>query len=480
MSAVSAPLFPQGAHRTSAIPHPLAGAVSVTSPVLNRCTQIAERERLSTGKTAFLVAHVALATPLAAVTLVVVQTLYLREKPQHHERVAMILNLLSLPKPLTFLTNGIFVAIIAQGLIGISLVWDKILLQRTATKSLPNYVFWLGAMSVLGVLLIPFGFRLPSAGLAALGFGAGVIHLGAVWFYYKALKAGEASQTLAVIGGFSPLATALIGVGLLPQALGGHSVSGFALMVAGGFVMFLSEKFNWRRVLPSVLLSAALFGLTNVLQKVVFNSTGFVTGYVFFTIGTFIAALCLLLPPSWRRDILKQSEEAPPRSKLWYFVNRFISGVGSFLIFYAISRSNPAVVDAISGVRYVIIFVGAYLVTMVKPKWLKEDFHRAALIGKSFATALVVAGLVLVGLGGRQAGGAAGASRLSYPLENRRSSGREECASLDRTSSMRDKSLCGAVGVSGVLRESMFRVFLFALGQCAHRRDWRSELGNQC
>jgi drug/metabolite transporter (DMT)-like permease len=312
-----------------------------------------------------------------------------------------------------FFNNGILIAIIAHGLIGLSLVWDKVLLQQPHTKSIPNYVFWLGAMSVFGVVLVPFGFNLPSAGMAALGFGAGVVHLAANWFYYRALKQGEASQTLAVMGGFSPLATALIAIPLLSKPLGDHSLLAFALMVAGGFVMFGSEQLNWRRILPNVFWASGLFGLTNVLQKVVFNATGFITGYVFFTIGTFAAAMAMLLYRPWKAEIFRHSEEAPPRSKFWYFVNRFISGVGSFLIFLAISRANPAVVDAISGVRYAIIFLLAFLLTRVKPKWLREDFGRRALIGKSMGTAMIVGGLALIGLHGRS-GGASTAALVPY------------------------------------------------------------------
>ncbi|HKW99925.1 MAG TPA: DMT family transporter [Bryobacteraceae bacterium] len=297
------------------------------------------------------------------------------------------------------LANGTVIAILAHSLIAVSLVWDKVLLRKPATRTLSNYVFWLGAMSVLGLLLIPFGFELPSAGMAALGFGAGVVHLGAIWFYYRALKLGEASQTLAIMGGFSPLATVLIGFFLLSKPFGDSSVIGFALLVGGGFVMFLSEKLDLGRVLPSILLSSVLFGLTNVMQKLVFDATGFVTGYVFFTLGTFAGAMGLLARPMWRREIIQHTEDAPPTSKFWYFVNRFISGVGSFLIFFAISRASPVIVDAISGVRYALIFLSVYLVTRMKPKWLKEDFRRRALIGKSIATALVVAGLVLVAEG---------------------------------------------------------------------------------
>lgn len=298
------------------------------------------------------------------------------------------------------MSSGIAIAILAHALIGVSLVWDKVLLDRPATRNLPNYVFWLGAMSIFGLVLMPFGFRMPSVGPAVLGLAAGVADLAATWFYYLALQRGEASHTLAVMGGFAPLATALIAIPLLSKSVAGASLIGFALMVAGGFGMFFTEKLDWRAILPDVLLAAALFGLANVLQKMVFNSTGFVTGFVFFSLGTFGGAMVLLVRPKWRAQIFEHTEEAPPRSRFWYFTNRFVNGLGSFLVFLAISRANPAVVSAISGVRYVVIFVTAYLLTVYKPAWLREDFHRPVLIGKSVATALIVAGLVVVGMKG--------------------------------------------------------------------------------
>lgn len=318
---------------------------------------------------------------------------------------------------LDFFSNGILVAIIAHALIGISLVWDKVLLNRPETRNLPSYVFWLGAISVFGLILALFGFHMPSPGMAGLGFSAGVLELAANWFYYRALKMGEASETLAVMGGFAPLATALIGIPLLSDTLGGGSLIGFGLMVAGGFAMFLSETLEWRRVLPSILWGAVLFGLTNVLQKIVFNGAGFITGFVFFTLGTFIGSLAMLLWPAWRQQIFERAQDTPPRSRFWYFVNRFLAGVGSFLIFYAISHASPAIVSSISGVRYAIVFLGAYLLTRMKPEWLRENFERRVLIGKCAGTALIVAGLVIFGL---KSGGGGAAHLRALPAEWRR------------------------------------------------------------
>lgn len=298
------------------------------------------------------------------------------------------------------LESGFFIAVVAHAVIGISLVWDKILLRRPETGDVVNYVFWLGMMSILGLLLMPFGFHVPRVGVASLAFGAGIVHIIANYFYYSTLKSGEASQTLAVMGGFSPLATFLVGLALLAQPWSGFTPVGFALMVTGGFVMFLSEHVDVKRVLSLTVVAAFAFGITTVLQKMAFNRANFVTGYVFFTLGTFAGALFFLIRRSWRQRIFRHSSEASPRNRFWYFVNRFFNGVGSFLIFVAISRAHPAIVAAISGLRYAIVFTGAFLITKVHPAWLKERFSGWTLVSKSVATALIVAGLVLIGLQG--------------------------------------------------------------------------------
>ena len=292
------------------------------------------------------------------------------------------------------LLNGIVIAILAHGLIGASLVWDKVLLQRRETRNLLSYVFWLGAISVFGLALLPFGFRMPPLRLAATGFTAGLLDLIASYFYYAALKSGEASDEIAAIGGFSPVATALFSVPLLDRPIGGQTL-GFTFMTAGGFIMFFAEKAPLQKMLPRIVIASAGFGLSNVLQKLVFNETNFVSAYVFFTLGTMAGALLMLVPPSWRRQIFERSEHAPPKSRFWYVVNRFVAGVGSFLVVYAISRASPALIEAISGVRYIVVFIGAYAITRLKPSWFQEDFSRSKLAAKMIATALVVAGLAI-------------------------------------------------------------------------------------
>jgi drug/metabolite transporter (DMT)-like permease len=303
--------------------------------------------------------------------------------------------------------NGALMAVMAHGLVGISLVWDKVLLKKPGTKNLYSYVFWLGAMSIFDVVLVFFGYTSISLGMIGIAFAAGVLDLVGSYFYYAALKMGEASETLAIMGGFAPIATAGLSYALLSKQMTPTQLWGFCLMTTGGFVMFFAEDLQWKRILPPVLMASGSFGLVNVLEKIVYNQTNFVTGYVWFALGTFCGSMALLIPPSWRRQIFAESEHAEPSSRAGYFANRFINGLGSFLVFYAISLTHPAVVNAIGGVRYAVIFVGAYLLTKFKPSWLKENFSGRELVTKSLGTGFVVAGVIVVGLaGGKSTAGA--------------------------------------------------------------------------
>lgn len=156
--------------------------------------------------------------------------------------------------------SGALIALIAHGMIGISLVWDKVLLKNPGTKNLYSYVFWLGALSVFGVILIPFGYKSISFRLIGIAFAAGVLDLAASYFYYAALKQGEASDTLAMMGGFSPLATALLALALLSKQMTNTQLWGFVAHIYGNAIIHTLSQY-YKPLLYTLIALAVLGGL---------------------------------------------------------------------------------------------------------------------------------------------------------------------------------------------------------------------------
>lgn len=65
----------------------------------------------------------------------------------------------------SILRNVPLLAVLAHGIIGASLVWDKALLKNRGTKNLVSYVFWLGSLSLFGVALVPCRYKSAGAGV---------------------------------------------------------------------------------------------------------------------------------------------------------------------------------------------------------------------------------------------------------------------------------------------------------------------------
>jgi len=294
--------------------------------------------------------------------------------------------------------GGIIIAVIGNLFIGASLVFDKIFLKDKVSGNVLNYVFWIGLLNGFGLLLLPFGFHAPTLAILTRSLLAGAIFIAGLSFYYLALKKGEASQSLAIIGGFSPVATFLIGNLFLGASLNIAEKIAFGVLAAGGFLLFASEKISFRKILPLVVLAAIFAGISRVAEKSVFDASDFITGFVTIKIFTLLAALALLLSKRARAVIFTATKAAAPKHKILYLGNRFLAGLGSFSIFYAIKLNNPAIVEAIGGIRYVVIFLLALALTRFRPQWLSEKFRGWALAGKIIATFFILIGLLGLGL----------------------------------------------------------------------------------
>jgi len=286
--------------------------------------------------------------------------------------------------------NWFVITVLAQIILGTSAVFDKFLLKRKFFDPLV-YTFWLGILGIFALLILPFG-SIPALNILIIAFIAGTFSVLAMLFLFYALDYSEASTSLPVIGGFSPIFTLIIGYFLLNSFLGLGDLIGFCFLILGGFVLFFIEKKELKFLsFIFILISSLLFGFSNVLSKVVFQAGPFISGFAWIKIGGVIFVLLLLLYKPFSLRIFSSSRQATTRNRFLYFANRIYAGAGSILVYFAISLTHPALVDASQSFKYVVIFLCAWI-------FLKEGFGRKILAGKIIATSLIILGILWLGL----------------------------------------------------------------------------------
>ncbi len=286
-----------------------------------------------------------------------------------------------------------YIAIAAQVILGVSAVFDKWLLKKSFFDPLV-YTFWFAITGYLAVVLMPFGFAILPIKTMLIAFASAVVFVFAMYFLFLALSKSEASKIYPLIGGFSPIFTLIVGYMLLDITIGVGDIIGFIMLILGAFTLFfIEEKELVWSVFLLVLASSVMFGISHTLSKIVFQSSPFIIGYTWIKFGEAIFATLFLLIPKIRHNIFSATKTSGSRDKVSYFANRAFAAIGSILVNVAFSLTHPALVDATQSLKYVVIFLVAWI-------FLNEHFKGKVLVGKILATIFVVIGLAWLGLVG--------------------------------------------------------------------------------
>src|SRR3989338_342991 len=173
----------------------------------------------------------------------------------------------------------LWVAVIGQVVIGSSAVFDKMLLKRRSIEPW-GYTFWLGALGLFAVVLLPFGYTTASPAIIGLALLGGVLFIASAFFAFRALEQTEASESLPLLGAFSPIATLIFSLQALGGGLNFADVVGFGFLIFASFVLFLAELRDFKgAVLPEIIMAALLLGASHVISKIIFEETSFITGF---------------------------------------------------------------------------------------------------------------------------------------------------------------------------------------------------------
>lgn len=288
-------------------------------------------------------------------------------------------------------------------LLAIVFIMDK----KIVTKSVSSpavYTFYTCLFMFLAILAWPFiGFPVLSgidwfwAVVSGVAYGLALLGL------YAAIEAGEASHITPFNGACVTLAVFAFALLFLGERLSTMQILGMVVLVFAS-VMLSFEKsrehsgfhigFIW------AILSAIFFAVSHVAAKYLYGHYDFANAFVWTRFFMGLTALPLFFVPTvWRslfhrpRHKKNTSSSISVRHPVLYIISdKLLAIVAVVMIQYAIAIGSVTLVNALSGVQYVLLFVFIFLFSKFRPKVFKEFFTRRELVIQTVAIILVVVG----------------------------------------------------------------------------------------
>jgi len=259
--------------------------------------------------------------------------------------------------------------------------------------------------ALIGLLMLPviafFDSTVLKPGTGAiLVMGlSGVLYMGAMLFYLRAIQSEEASVVAALFQA-STLFTFLLGWLFLHETLGWTEGGGCILIVTGVLVLSLDRDLHLGRFkLKLVLLMLAatfVLSLSSVLFKFFAVRDDYWTTTFWNTAGEALFGFAILLAPHYRRQFMALFRKHPGPVIGVNAANELINLGGGLGVRYAMLLAPVALVSAISATTTFFVFAFGILLTLFLPKLGREDLSARNLVQKALGAVLITAGVVLV------------------------------------------------------------------------------------
>lgn len=281
---------------------------------------------------------------------------------------------------------------------------DKFLLEKVIRDD-RLYTFLVGMGGVLVWLAAPFlNISFPGWQPFLLDAINGASFVTALFLFFKTLKIADTSIVVPFIGGAVPILVTLGTFFFLGDTFSGRELTAIALLVLGSVVIVrIPRSSEEARTgtsfgIGTALLAAVFFALYFVLSKYIFETQGFINGFVLSQAGALAAVVWLFFSPSFRKVLLTFARGLKKSITYFFFVNQLFGAVGFFGLNYAISLANVALVNALQGVQYAFLLIFGALISFKWPHLIEERISKRIVIEKTFAIISIAVGLYLVSL----------------------------------------------------------------------------------
>lgn len=290
------------------------------------------------------------------------------------------------------------IAIFAHLLNGFSLIVDKTLMDHQL-KSPFVYTFYIGLLSILAILLIPFGFYIPQFIAVVYAISSGIVYIVALLAFFKSLQSSDLTVVSPIVGTLNPVFALILGFTFLNEQFSQNQLTAFGLLILGSIILTFNlwwRKHSFNKNLIYLAASGFFFGLSYVLLREAFLQSSFISGLVLSRVAMVGTVILFLFTPKIRWQISASrltKNHFMSKTGLLVLGGQLAGGLSGFLVAFAVSLASPAVVNSLHGLQYIMLLLIAVFLSKSHPNILDEQINRKTLGQKIFATLLISLGL---------------------------------------------------------------------------------------
>ena len=261
--------------------------------------------------------------------------------------------------------------------------------------------------ALIGLFMLPFIWyyeprvlALPATAIAVM-IASGILYMGAMLFYLRAIQTEEAS-VIAPFFQTSTLLTFALAYVFLGERLKWIQIGGGALIVCGVLFLSLDVSLHFRKLKMRLVLLMLACGLVLAGSSVIFKFFAVHDDFWITTFWTYageaLFGVGIIAAPAYRRQFLALFRRSPGAVVAINGANELINLGGGLGVRFAYLSAPVALVSAISSTSTLFVFGFGILLTLFLPRLGREDLSARNLIQKGVAASLVAAGVALINL----------------------------------------------------------------------------------
>jgi drug/metabolite transporter (DMT)-like permease len=260
--------------------------------------------------------------------------------------------------------------------------------------------------AVVGLLMLPFiafirpqTLTLDHVSIAVM-IASGVLYMGAMLFYLRAIQVNEAS-VIAPLFQASTIFTLALGYLVLGEIPTSRKLAGVALIVAGALLLTVRASPRARMSFQLVILMLGctfVVALSSVIFKYFAVRDDFWSTTFWMFVGEALFGAGILALPQYRRQFAALLRTNTAALLGVNGANELINLGGGLGVRFASLLAPVAVVSAVSSTTSLFVFGFGVLLTWFAPSLSREDMSAPNLIRKGVAASIVTAGVFLTAL----------------------------------------------------------------------------------